>query len=191
MFSGAPAPAPAPAPGSAPAQAPAPAGAVPPQRWPHSRFHDLHVWGCPTYVLDKKIADGNKLPRWKPRSHHAVYMGMSPTHASSVPLLLNPDTGYITANFHVVFDDWFSTVSSSHDPGDSPVDISQSPWSDLFRDSVYQYVFDDDEKRLSRRLGDIFVSMPTAFAWIWYSTAQDQLSVHFSCCFKGAMFTSF
>ena len=32
-------------------------------RWPHSRFHDLHVWGCPVYVLDKTISDGKKIPR--------------------------------------------------------------------------------------------------------------------------------
>ncbi|MBQ0718535.1 MAG: hypothetical protein KBT64_15090, partial [Sulfitobacter litoralis] len=24
-------------------------------RWKQSKFHDVHVWGCPTYVLDKKI----------------------------------------------------------------------------------------------------------------------------------------
>ena len=26
------------------------------------------VWGCPAYVLDPKIQDGNKLPRWVPRA---------------------------------------------------------------------------------------------------------------------------
>jgi hypothetical protein len=35
-------------------------------RYPIEKFHDLHVWGCPAYVLDKTIADGKKLPRWKP-----------------------------------------------------------------------------------------------------------------------------
>ena len=35
-------------------------------RWPTRRFHDLHVWGCPIYVLDKAIQDGRKIPRWKP-----------------------------------------------------------------------------------------------------------------------------
>jgi hypothetical protein len=37
-------------------------------RWPQHRLHDLHVWGCPVCVLDKTLADGKKLPRWKPRS---------------------------------------------------------------------------------------------------------------------------
>ena len=36
-------------------------------RWKQRKFHDLHVWGCPLYVLDKTISDGKKLPCWKPR----------------------------------------------------------------------------------------------------------------------------
>jgi hypothetical protein len=68
------------------------------------KFHDLHVWGCPAYVLDKTIADGKKLPRWKPRSSHSmVYLGHADKYyASSVPLILNLQTGSITPQFHVV-----------------------------------------------------------------------------------------
>ncbi|KAI2496717.1 hypothetical protein MHU86_17764 [Fragilaria crotonensis] len=82
-------------------------------RWQQHKFHDLHVWGCPVYVLDKSIADGKKLPRWKPRSTRCVNMGLSSKHASTVPIVLNPSTGYITPQFHIVFDDWFSTITSS------------------------------------------------------------------------------
>ena len=32
------------------------------------KYHDLHVLGSPVYVFEKAIADGKKLPRWKPRS---------------------------------------------------------------------------------------------------------------------------
>ncbi|KAI2492298.1 hypothetical protein MHU86_22271 [Fragilaria crotonensis] len=67
-------------------------------RWQQHKFHDLHVWGCPVYVLDKSIADGKKLPRWKPRSTRCVNMGLSSKHASTVPIVLNPSTGYITRN---------------------------------------------------------------------------------------------
>ena len=35
-------------------------------RWPQKKFHDMHVWGCPVYVLDKTLQDGKKLPKWKP-----------------------------------------------------------------------------------------------------------------------------
>ena len=37
-------------------------------RWEQRKFHDLHVWGCPLYGLDKKISNGKKLPHWKPRA---------------------------------------------------------------------------------------------------------------------------
>jgi hypothetical protein len=32
-------------------------------QWEQRNFHDLYVWGCPVYVLDKTLADGKKLPR--------------------------------------------------------------------------------------------------------------------------------
>jgi hypothetical protein len=44
-------------------------------RWEQRKFHDLHVWGCPVYVLGKDMHDGKKLPRWKPRSHRTMNMG--------------------------------------------------------------------------------------------------------------------
>jgi hypothetical protein len=68
-------------------------------RWRQSDFQNFRVWGCPVYVLDKTIADGKKLPRWKPRSARQVYVGMSTKHASTVPLCLNLDTGAITPQF--------------------------------------------------------------------------------------------
>ena len=44
-------------------------------RFPQSKFHDIHVFGCPAYVLRKKIADGHKIPRWQPRSDRRQHMG--------------------------------------------------------------------------------------------------------------------
>ena len=111
------------------------------QRWEQKKLHDLHVWGCPVYVLDKAISDGKKLPRWKPRSHRCIYMGQSPMHASTVPLVLNPTTGAITAPYNCVFDDWFSTVQSSVE---SIPDFESPEWQRLFGDSMFQYTFDDD-----------------------------------------------
>ncbi|KAI2490134.1 hypothetical protein MHU86_24436 [Fragilaria crotonensis] len=68
-------------------------------RWEQKKLMDVHVWGCPVYVLDKMISDGKKLPRWTPRSTRTVNLGFSDKHASSVPLVLNPQTGYITRSF--------------------------------------------------------------------------------------------
>ena len=46
--------------------------------WPQKRLLDLHVRGCPVFVLDKSLADGKKIHRWKPSSQHMVNMGHSP-----------------------------------------------------------------------------------------------------------------
>ena len=81
--------------------------------WEKRRFHDLHVWGSPVYVLDKKASDGKKIPLWQLRSQRCMFMGFSSEHASTVPLVFNPSTGTITPKWDVVFDDWFSTVTHS------------------------------------------------------------------------------
>ena len=112
-------------------------------RWPHSRFHDLHVWGCPTYVLDKKLSDGQKIKRWMPRSERMIYIGYSPSHASSVPMILNPNTGAVKAVFNIVFDDYFHTVACK--PEDLP-DFHSDEWTAMFGESEFQYVVDSEDE---------------------------------------------
>ena len=112
--------------------------------WEQSKFHDLHVWGCPVYVLDKTIADGKKIPRWKPRSRRSINMGLLSKHASTVPIILNPDTGAITTAFHAVFDDWLATVVSSED---SLPNFNSDEWSRMFGDSMYQYPLDEEDEK--------------------------------------------
>ena len=77
---------------------------------PVKSFHTLF---CPVYVLDARLqsAGGAGPPKWEPRSRIGVYLGHSPFHAGSVALVWNPSTGRVSPQFHVVFDDDFSTVS--------------------------------------------------------------------------------
>jgi hypothetical protein len=72
---------------------------------------NCHVWGCPIFVLEPKLRkNGVKIPRWAPRSRQGVNLGFSRLHSSLVALVLHPTTKSITTQFHVVFDDAFSTV---------------------------------------------------------------------------------
>jgi hypothetical protein len=32
----------------------------------YNNLRRSHVWGCPAYVLDPKLQDGSKIPKWKP-----------------------------------------------------------------------------------------------------------------------------
>ncbi|MCA1806890.1 MAG: GAG-pre-integrase domain-containing protein, partial [Actinobacteria bacterium] len=58
------------------------------------------VWGCPVYVLDPKLQDGKKLPKWRKRSRLGVYLGVSPEHSTTVGRVLNTETGYISPQYH-------------------------------------------------------------------------------------------
>ncbi len=92
-------------------------GLSPNELWSQSRNsnYDLrrtHPFGCPVYVLDPVLQDGNKLPKWSTRARKGMFVGFSAVHSSLVPLVLNITTGKITPQFHVIFDDKFQTVAS-------------------------------------------------------------------------------
>ena len=106
-------------------------------RQPLRRLHDLHVFGSPAYLLDKSIADGKKIPRWKPKSERVIFVGISNKHFATCPMVLNPRTRAITTPYHVVFDDWFATIGSS---AEEIPDFQSPEWQQLFGDSTYQFV---------------------------------------------------
>lgn len=76
-------------------------------------LQQARVWGCPVFVLDPKLQDGKKLPKWKARSRQGMYLGISASHSSTAGRILNPRTGYVSPQYHVVYDELFATVSSS------------------------------------------------------------------------------
>jgi hypothetical protein len=76
--------------------------------------------GLSGYVLDPKLQAGQKIPRWQPRSRQGIFVGSSNFHSSEVPLVLNLQTGSITPQFHVVFDNYFLTVLSISPTKDPP-----------------------------------------------------------------------
>ena len=69
-----------------------------------------HVWGCPVYVLDPRLQDGKKIPKWSPRVRRGQFLGFSTQHSSTIGLVLNHRTGNVTPQFHCVYDDLFTTV---------------------------------------------------------------------------------
>ena len=69
-----------------------------------------HVWGCPVYVLDPRLQDGKKIPKWDPRVRRGQFLGFSSQHSSTIGLILNHRTGSVTPQYHCVYDDWFTTV---------------------------------------------------------------------------------
>eukprot|EP00957_Ditylum_brightwellii_P172081 13100788-Ditylum_brightwellii.AAC.1 len=49
-------------------------------------------------------------PNWDPQSKASVYLGYSLHHAGNVALVLNAQTGHVRLQYHLVFDDEFTTV---------------------------------------------------------------------------------
>ena len=79
-------------------------------------------------MLDPKLQDGKKIPKWNPKTWRGLFLGISPEHSSSVGRILNLRTGHVSPQFHVVYDDLFSSVSSD----DSQVQIiKQEDWDRL------------------------------------------------------------
>ena len=95
------------------------------------RVQNYHTFGCPVYVLDARLQDagGDGPPKWDPHSHLRIYVSHSPAHVGSVVLVLNPRTALVSPQFHVVFDDDFSTVLSLRN-GSAP-----DNWHRLVRNS--------------------------------------------------------
>ena len=98
----------------------------------------MRVFGAPCFVLDPRLQDGRKIPKWEPRSRSGQFLGFSSEHSSTVGLIRNLRTGYITPQFHVVYDERFHTVTSEME-----IDLEET-WVDLFRDSRDLYITDHD-----------------------------------------------
>jgi hypothetical protein len=47
------------------------------------------VFGCPVYVLEPRLQDGKKIPKWEPRARRAQFLGFSKEHSSLSALVRN------------------------------------------------------------------------------------------------------
>ena len=94
----------------------------------HNVLLSEKIWSCPAYVLDPKLQDGKKLPKWDPRTRQGQYLGRSPKHASSVGLIRNLNTGFISPQFHVIYDTQFQTVSGGYEGNDA---VANHIWDSL------------------------------------------------------------
>jgi hypothetical protein len=102
----------------------------------------LHTFGCPVYVLHPRLQDGYKVPKWQPRARCGQCLGCSPEHSSSIDLILNTTTGNISPQYHVVHDDYFTTV-----PGvDSTKTFSAASWQAILQTGVERNLSDDIDR---------------------------------------------
>ena len=70
-----------------------------------------------------------------------MHTGMSEKHARNVPSVLNFETGNITTQWNLVFDDWFATVTTN--VNDMP-NFHADKWSKMFGTSTHNSKPDDE-----------------------------------------------
>ena len=112
----------------------------------YEHLQRLHVFGSPCFVLDPKLQDGKKLPKWNRRARQGMYVGISKEHASNVANILNLTTGSISPQFHVVHDDLFTTVSN---PGAMNIDekgFDEGEWRKLVTSGHERYITEDTDR---------------------------------------------
>ncbi len=105
------------------------------------------------YVLNPALQDGKKIPKWDPRACLGLFLGFSDLHSSQVPMVLNVTTGWISPQFHVIFDDKFDTVHSL--PVDQPL---TEQWNQILRlghDSFTDLDYGEDGEPILPTLLDV------------------------------------
>ena len=83
-------------------------------------------------MLDPRVQDGNKIPKWDSRTRLGQYLGKSSKHASLVGLIRNLRTGFISSQYHIIYDNSFHTVMGGDEDNDAIVDHI---WSNLVADN--------------------------------------------------------
>ncbi len=74
-----------------------------------------HLWECPAIVLEPQLQNDKKLPKWNRCARVGQFLGYSDKHSSLVANVRHLSTGYVSPQFHVVFDVLFETVVCTGD----------------------------------------------------------------------------
>ena len=102
----------------------------------------LRVWGCPVFVLEPRLQDGRKIPKWEPKARMGQNLGFSESHSSSINLIRNLRTERVSPQYHVVYDELFTTVVQEE------ITEPDSLWENLFNNSR-DHILDEQENGTS------------------------------------------
>jgi hypothetical protein len=124
----------------------------------YKHLERCHVWGSLVFVLDPALQDSKKIPKWNPRSILGMYLRNIPVHSSTVSRVLNMRTGYITAQYHTVHDDLFSTV---HNDGTALGLLTPIFWNGFLRTGLEDNAIADYD-----RAGNLIPPPPLQDEWL-------------------------
>jgi hypothetical protein len=74
-----------------------------------TNLNHFRPFGTPVYVLESKLQAQQSHNKWSDRARGGIYLCHSPSHSTSVPLILNTETGNVSPQFHCIYDEEFAT----------------------------------------------------------------------------------
>ena len=80
----------------------------------HRDLLRTRVWGCPEFFLCPKLQDNHKIPKFNRQIHMGQLLGFSDEHSTLVAMVRNLTTNFVSPQFHVVFDEKFSTIQNDN-----------------------------------------------------------------------------
>ncbi len=105
----------------------------------HQSLLRTHVWGCSVYVLDPKLQDGKKITKLNCLARQGQLLGFSDEHSSLAATVCHLTTGFVSPQFHMVFDVQFHTVY-----GDGEGNLITDAICDLLWENDWE-LYDEDE----------------------------------------------
>ena len=88
------------------------------------------------------------MPKWQARARWGQYLGVSPDHSSTIGRILNLLSGFISPQYHVIYDDLFSTVPNAGSGGTLEPALDGSFWHKLIATGYESLLPDDDDDPL-------------------------------------------
>ena len=102
----------------------------------HRDLLRAHVWGCPVFVLEPRLQDGQKIPKFNRRARMGQFLGFSDEHSTLVSQVRNLSTNFVSPQFHVVYGDLFSCIYNNVKLQDTKI---EAIFSELFESCCDYY----------------------------------------------------
>ena len=96
-------------------------------------------------MLDPKLQDGKKLTKWQACARRGQCLGVSPDHSSTIGRILNLCSGFISPQYHVIYNDLFSTVPNAESGGTLKPELDGPFWRKLIATGYESLLPDDDD----------------------------------------------
>ena len=87
----------------------------------HDRLR-TRVWGFPAFVLHPNLQDKQNITKFNRKSHMGKLLGFSDEHSTLVAMVRNLATNFASPQFHVAFDEKFSTIQNENKLEDNSVE---------------------------------------------------------------------